>query len=223
VALFQKQCAEKKLEGLITGWDWYATFVHGIAGLDASDKEAAAAGLPPIDSVDQWPYLSGSTEIPPRTEIPMGTTANPTDIWASQNDIVVHALVKQDPKNPKRLWKLLVGQEPQAVWTGPRFPNATTKELPATETVFGDCGMLVGCLFDLSADPAEHVNVASEYPDVVRELRLSLEAHNATVFAPLRPDALQKACAVALSLYKDPSHAFGWWGPFADAMPEVVV
>ena len=33
----------KKLEGLVAGWDWYATLVHGIAGLDAADKEEAAA------------------------------------------------------------------------------------------------------------------------------------------------------------------------------------
>merc|ERR1712176_174294 len=111
----------KKLEGLITGWDWYATFVHGIAGLDASDREAAAAGLSPIDSIDQWPYLSGATEVSPRKEIPMGTTANPKDIWASHNDIEVHALIKQDSNDSKRLWKLILGQEPQEIWTGPRF------------------------------------------------------------------------------------------------------
>ena len=32
----------------------YATFVHGIGGLDATDEEAAAAGLPPLDSIDQY-------------------------------------------------------------------------------------------------------------------------------------------------------------------------
>ena len=35
----------------------YATFVHGIGGLDATDTEAAAAGLPPLDSIDQWAYV----------------------------------------------------------------------------------------------------------------------------------------------------------------------
>lgn len=168
--------------------------------------------------------MSGATQVPPRTEIPIGTTSDATDIWAAKNDIVVHAIIKLDTVAvPNRLWKLLLGQEPQAIWTGPQFPNATTKELPAAEGVFEDCGMDVGCLFDLGEDPTEHRNLAAEYPDIVAELRRSLSAHNATVFAPYRPNANAKACAVALSLYKDPNHDFGWWGPFADKMSEVVV
>ncbi len=30
--------------GLVTGWDWYATYVHGIAGSDPTDHKAEAAG-----------------------------------------------------------------------------------------------------------------------------------------------------------------------------------
>ena len=44
-----------KLDGLVAGWDWYSTLVEGIAGLDPKDAEGDAAGLPPIDSVNQWP------------------------------------------------------------------------------------------------------------------------------------------------------------------------
>jgi len=42
---------------LITVWDWYATFVQGIAGGDPTDHRAALAGLPPIDSVNHWDFL----------------------------------------------------------------------------------------------------------------------------------------------------------------------
>ena len=96
-----------KLDGLVTGWDWCkrqreillqvarklclanstvmmradATFVHGIGGLDATDKEAAAAGLPAIDSVDQWSYLSGKTDTAPRTTLAIGSTGNPVRGW----------------------------------------------------------------------------------------------------------------------------------------------
>ena len=76
-----------KLDGLITGWDWYATFVHGIGGLDPADVEAAGAELPPIDSVDQWAYLTGATETAPRTTLAIGSSGNPMDTWASKNDI----------------------------------------------------------------------------------------------------------------------------------------
>merc|ERR1712176_931527 len=110
--------------GLVAGWDWYATFVHGIAGLDATDEEAKAAGLPPIDSVDQWPYLSGQTSIPPRSELPFGTSHDPTDQMSTKsNHIEVRTLIQADP-NSGHLFKLMLGQEPFAVWNGPQTPNA---------------------------------------------------------------------------------------------------
>lgn len=108
----------KKLQGLVAAWDWYATIIQGIAGADPTDSQAAAVGLPAIDSVDQWPYLSGAQSEPARTSLALGTTSDPTDIWASRNDIVVHGMIAADRTNSSRLWKLLVGQEPQAIWTG---------------------------------------------------------------------------------------------------------
>ena len=201
-----------KLEGLTTAWDWYATVLEGIAGLDPADKEAEAAGLPPIDSVNLWPYLSGATSTSPRTQVPMGTTADPKDIWLSKNDIVVHGMVETDGAN---VWKLLLGAVPQNIWTGPEFPNATSATLPPAEKLFGSCGFAPGCLFELSSDPGEHANVAAQHPTVVARLRAALEAANKTVWAPVRPKSA-KACDVSLSKYKDPEHDFGWWGPFVD-------
>ena len=48
--------------------DWYSTFC-GLAGVDPTDTVAAKHGLPPIDSTDMWPYLSGAVAASPRTEI----------------------------------------------------------------------------------------------------------------------------------------------------------
>jgi len=194
------------------------------------------------------------------------------DLWASQNDIVVHSLIRTGEDG--KLWKLLLGQAPQAIWTGPQFPNATTLTQPAAETVFGDCGFSPGCLFELQSDPSEYTNVAADNPDIVTALRRGLELHNSTVFAPYRtldPRACQVRlllimslplfrsaftcfpgctavgrsrgsllhfalrvlitagsprparprpphgllCKVALTKYKDPTYAFGWWGPWA--------
>jgi hypothetical protein len=36
----------------------YGTFAH-LAGVDPTDHRAAAAGLPPVDSLNLWPYVSG--------------------------------------------------------------------------------------------------------------------------------------------------------------------
>ena len=53
--------------------DIYATFAH-LAGADPTDHSAAAANLPPVDSVDLWPYLSGQASSSPRSIIPIGST-----------------------------------------------------------------------------------------------------------------------------------------------------
>lgn len=63
-------------DGLIGVEDWYGTFCY-LAGIDSFDQVAAAAGLPPVDSVNQWPYLSGETNYPPRNFIILGS-ADPT-------------------------------------------------------------------------------------------------------------------------------------------------
>ena len=53
----------KKLDGLVTGWDWYATLVKGVAGLDPTDKYRQ-----PITS---------SHEVGWRARTPAGLTGRP--------------------------------------------------------------------------------------------------------------------------------------------------
>jgi hypothetical protein len=56
----------------------YMTFCK-LAGLSeaacASDPLAEAGGLPPIDSLDLWPMLSGANMTSPRTEVPISPNA----------------------------------------------------------------------------------------------------------------------------------------------------
>ena len=52
--------------------DWYSTMAH-VLGLDPTDKTAAAAGLPPIDSLNMWPMISGVNATSPRLEIPLSS------------------------------------------------------------------------------------------------------------------------------------------------------
>lgn len=61
-----------KQDGLMAAWDWYSTYAH-LAGVDPTDHKAAAAGLPPIDSYNLWPLLSGLSQVSPRTELPIGS------------------------------------------------------------------------------------------------------------------------------------------------------
>lgn len=62
-----------KKYGLMHICDWYATFAE-VAGYAVDDPKAAAAGLPAIDSVNQWHFLLGGNFV---------TTSNRTALCLS--------------------------------------------------------------------------------------------------------------------------------------------
>ena len=59
-----------KTEGYIHLADWYGTFC-GLAGVDPTDTKAAQHNLPPVDSMDMWPLISGQNSTSPRVDIPI--------------------------------------------------------------------------------------------------------------------------------------------------------
>ncbi len=195
---------------LMVGADVYATFC-ALAGVDPTDARAAAAGLPPIDGVNQWPSISGQTSTGPRTEVPVGSTASEAALKGAggrADDTVVQAIVTSDG------WKLMVGQTGQNIWTGPLYPNKTSswKDIPY------DCGVpgtpppkgkaASGCLFNVLTDPTEHEDVSAANPDVVAALYKRIQTHQATVFSPYRGGPDPKACTEAINTWG------GFWGPF---------
>lgn len=178
-----------KQAGLMAGWDWYATYC-ALANVDPTDHKAHAAGLPPIDSHNLWPLLSGQATASPRTELAIGDGGQ------------VGGLIRADG------FKILLGNLAQSGWTGPVFPNTTSHWDPdeSKET----CGntAATGCLFDVRADPGEHENLAGSKQDVWRTMMQRLLEINATFFAPDRGHKDPAACQMALSRYS------GFWGPF---------
>ena len=152
-----------KLSGTAALWDLYATFGHA-AGLSAaaarSDAPAADAGLPAVDSIDQLDYWLGTSAGPPRTELAVGTAyGNAHGGGNAFFATSVEALIQGEMK----LILTPVGMPiDEAIWTGPQYPNATagnqTKEWATTM----DCSR--GCLYNLTADITEHVNLAEELP-----------------------------------------------------------
>jgi arylsulfatase I/J len=141
---------------LITVWDWYATFVQGIAGLDPTDHRAAKAGLPPIDSVNHWEFLTGKTSVSPRTAIPLGScTAAPDEDAFCQTEghqqTIVNAVVSYVGEGrERRLWKLLIGRVPLGGWTWPRYPHSTGASTPTVSCGTNIDGQWVngaGCLY----------------------------------------------------------------------------
>jgi hypothetical protein len=102
-----------------------------------------------------------------------------------------------------------------SAWTGPVWPNLTYPDFEVVE----DCGdpdkilspRGTGCLFNLVADPAEHVNIAAGNASLVAALRALITQAQETVFAPLRGVAdVTGVCHQALYGYR------GFLGPFVD-------
>jgi arylsulfatase I/J len=206
-----------KLDGLAGIWDWYATFAH-LAGVnDLSDPKALAAGLPPVDSLNLWPYLSGKNAESPRKEIAIGTNMwqGKQVMWGAppSNTIVVGVIADNRTSQGGGLWKYLIDEMLMMDgWQGPEYPNATFTWYTNSSL---DCAE--GCLFQLDADESEHHDVVRRNPGVVEYMHSRLVAHNATVFSPDRGVVQNEtACAAAMD-------RGGFWGPFADDVIEASV
>ena len=169
----QKMQAQK-LTGKIHLADWYGTFCF-LAGVDPTDERAAKANLPPIDSMNMWPLISGQTKQSPREDVP----------------ISIDTLISGD-------YKILTGWVSQAGWTGPQYPNETNPHggIPGVQ----DCGD-TGCLYNIMSDPEERENLAERQPDILKQMQEKLAKYQATYFNPDRGRAWPGACQAALDTY----------------------
>ncbi len=79
----------------------YATYCD-LAGVSPDDPKAAAAGLPGVDGVAQWAFLSGRNATPPRDRVVLGDTSAPS--FNADGKTLVGGVIKGD-------LKLLVGTE----------------------------------------------------------------------------------------------------------------
>eukprot|EP00037_Helgoeca_nana_P013660 m.125968 g.125968 ORF g.125968 m.125968 type:complete len:523 (+) comp22161_c0_seq1:3-1571(+) len=191
-----------KLEGLIHGCDWYATFC-GLAGVNATDD---APGMPGIDSIDQWAYITGSVVDSPRTEILLASAfaAKPSNDASAANGSAALLVGK---------YKLVRYAQQYCFWMGPRYPNASTDHKNEDSC---DCGSK-GCLYDVFADPGEHTDLSESQPQIAAQLRARAEELDRTQidFVLGGPNLTAwrgqgdpaRACELAESQYG------GFWGP----------
>lgn len=168
-----KNMSGKRTDAYIHIADWYGTFCK-LAGVNATDEKAAKANLPPVESKNIWPLISGQNTTSPRVDIPI-----------SHN-----TLISGD-------YKILAGDVMQAGWTGPHYPN-TTK--PAGIRAVEHCGES-GCLYNIKNDPEERMNLATTMPDILKQMHAKLASYQATFFNPDRGNVWPGACEDALGKY----------------------
>lgn len=184
-----------KLKTMIHMADWYATFCN-LAGVDPTDKTAAAAGLPPIDSVDIWPLLTGMSQEPPREHMPIVVDFPQGKRRIGGN---VSAVIGMGGT-----WKLLEGMQVLSYWQGPDFPNASYYGQFTDPRLDHLCRP---CLYNLDTDPTETTDVASDHPDIVKTLALELVvARGSRYQRPEQPD--EDAALAAVKRYGN------FWGPW---------
>ena len=165
----------KKTEGYVHIADWYATFC-ALAGVDPKDTQAAKANLPPIDSMNMWPLISGQNSTSPRVDIP----------------ISMSTLISGE-------YKVLTSRNGDAGWTGPVYPNNTNPN--GGIDAIGHCNEGEGCLYNIIEDPGEYHNLASVMPHKLKEMQTRLHAYQATHFNPDRGQNTPAACEAALNEY----------------------
>jgi arylsulfatase I/J len=205
----------RKIGALTTPWDWWKTFAEIAAIHDVMDHKAAAAQLPPVGGVSQWPLWSGKTQTPARKTLAIATCTSAEqgfDMWCSSPDdvTIVSGLIVDEGKDG--LWKVL--QEsivPMSGWQGPVWPNATTTEFQ--KQIDRSCGGANGCLYRIDVDPTEHKNVAQEPANAgrLKNMKQLLQRMNATTFSPDRGQVdFEASCGAAYHKWQ------GFWGPFLE-------
>lgn len=178
------------LQSLFHVSDWWPTFAS-LAGLDAVDD----FGPTPVDGVDQSAAILSGSASPPRTEAVLdhlmhcvpGPGYDASQCVRGQTpdfpaghypNHTTGALLTVDGG---KIYKLVVGPAQQATWYGHWPRNSTVPPYPK----FVDCWPNP-CLYDLTADPTEHRNLASVEPAMLKQMLLRFGDLASTYHPPKR-------------------------------------
>ena len=147
--------------------DLHATLCQ-LAGAPLGGHEL---GVPAISSLPMWDYLSGKVPQSPRTEVPLSTVN-----W---HGLHFNFSLNESAAVIVGRHKLVVGSQAYlGFWQGPRYPNQSTpcgpEHVHGSSAVCGaGCG--TGCVFDIFADPSEHVDLAPQLPELKAQLLARLQ------------------------------------------------
>lgn len=160
------------LDGYVHIADWYTT-VAKLAGVDPTDD---APGMPPVDGLDIWPYITGANDTSPRTEIPLSSVYADNESGPGGGGMAALIVGK---------YKLVRNGQLYCSWQGPVYPNASTDH--SKDQNCPDVCPDTGCLFDIQADPGEHTDLAAQMPDVAAQLLKRAKELDATAIEALHP------------------------------------
>lgn len=137
-------------DGLAHASDWYATLSR-LGGASADDTgEAPGPIRVPVDGMDLMDALASDAPSP-RTELILGLGNR--DSRMTPNGAYIN-------ETGQGRLKLIVGRQRPWSWVGPRYPNASTPSTVWPPAL--DCSP--GCLFNLTEDPSEGVDIAAQHP-----------------------------------------------------------
>ena len=196
-----------KRAGLMHVADLHATLCR-LAGAPLGGQEH---GVPPVDSLDMWDYLSGKVERSPRTEVPLSTVN-----W---HGLHFNFSLNESAAVIVGRHKLVVGSQGYlGFWQGPQYPNKSTPcghKLAGQRVCGAGCG--TGCVFDIFADPGEHNDLAAKLPQLKSQLLARLQQMREEAYQTDGDETMLNVSGIgwtkrAATEAKDA--AGGFWGPY---------
>jgi len=185
------------LTGYVSMEDWYTTFC-ALAGVSAVDTEAENEGLPPVDGINQWDYISGKTNTPPRSEIILGGTTSGS---IREGDTACVSILDNEG------YKIIAVTQAQSFFQGPKYPNKTS-DFVYNDNLALNCGNQAvspytgACVFNIFEDPGETTNIADTIsPTKLNELKTRLDNCQADVYSPDRGVPEEQTCVTSDEFY----------------------